>query len=316
MTRAILTCFHKYTPFGGEFYEPIFDFYMQNMVKHKDEFDKLYLLDSTWDIRIVPDFAEVIKVDPSLRYYDAYKKVLPDIKEDLVMLMDDDMVVYKKDRITETFLRLVPSAISGTKYAFDVVSIYDTIGTMKVDLPNGKNKFCPYWFATKKDLLMKYLDVDWSPDAMPYTETLGLLTEAMLKGGARPYEWEEDKSSIYLDGTADTNVSWKRPPGTEDDGRGIDRFEHSKDLGYYHIRAGSTPAYLLATEKYGDKKTYMDYIQNQPKREYLRQLAWYWYMLAETKNMEIDTNPILRDTDVSLPKWMEYYQKFKLFHGL
>ena len=73
------------------------------------------------------------------------------------------------------------------KYKYDVVSIYDTIGTYKTDKLHGKNKFCPYLFATRKELLMKYRDIDWGSN-MPESETLGKLTKAMLDDGLKPYE--------------------------------------------------------------------------------------------------------------------------------
>lgn len=295
MTRAIVVAFHKYTLFGDRYYEPILDFFVQNMKKYKDEYEKIYFVDSTWDIdirKLEGLNAEIVKVDPSLRYYDAYKKVLPDMKEDLVLFMDNDMVVYNEGVIRGTFLKLEPSLNDADTY--DVVSIYDTIGSYETDKLNGKNKMCPYWFATKKDTLMKYLDVDWSPDAMPYTETFGLLTEAMLNDGLKPYEWEEDKSNCLFDEQQDGVLK-------------------GKDLGYYHIRAGSTPAYLLATKFYGNAKTYWDYINNQPRNELLRQCAWYEYMLG-------DISPalllMLVDMKISAEEFYLYFHKFKKYHGL
>ncbi|MEK6882796.1 MAG: hypothetical protein AABY22_24445, partial [Nanoarchaeota archaeon] len=89
----------------------------------------------------------------------------------------------------------------------------------------------------------------------------------MLDDGIKPYEWEEDKSSIYL-----TSEGIKRDP------------EQGKNLGYYHIRAGSTPAVLLAW-KQNDPSKYWDYLNNQPKQEYLRHFAWYWYMDDMVKNL-------------------------------
>ena len=50
MTKAIVTAFHKYTPFGTEYYQPILDFYLKTMKKYKDEYDKVYFVDSNWDI--------------------------------------------------------------------------------------------------------------------------------------------------------------------------------------------------------------------------------------------------------------------------
>ena len=107
MTRAIICAMHKYTPFGSKFYEPILSFFLGQMQKYKDEYDTLYLIDSTWDIspatHHLPPNVIVIKVNPSLRYYDAYKEVLPQIKEDLVLLVDNDMVVYKEGIIKKAF---------------------------------------------------------------------------------------------------------------------------------------------------------------------------------------------------------------------
>lgn len=285
MIRAIVTAWHQYTPFGSEYYKSMFDFYLSQMKKFEKEYDKIYFLDSTWNFteddyeRMKSVKGNIIKVDPSLRYYDAYKKVLPDIQATAVLFTDNDFVIYKPKMIEDAFAFL--------QEGFDVVSIYDTIGTMKVDLPDGKNKFCPYFFATRKETLMKYLDVDWSPDAMPYTETFGLLTEAMLKDKLKPYEYEEDKNAIYYDKTKD----------------------EKKNLGYYHVRSGSVPAYLLATRKYGDINTYWKYLNEQPKKEYLRQCAWYEVMGGEPFL-------IFDDVGIKVEDWEYYMEYFKKFHGL
>ena len=305
MTRAIITAFHKYQPYGEEYYQPIFDFFVRQMSKFKDEYDKIYFIDSTWNFtdddyeKMKSVKGGIIKVDPSLRYYDAYKKVLPQIKEDLVLFMDNDMVVYKPKQISGTFDLLEARTAGGRYNLWDVVSIIDQIGEYKTDKLKNGNKFCPYWFATRKELLMKYLEVEWGPD-MPYCETLGHLTEAMLDDGVKVYEWEEDKSNILFDGSS--TAGW-------------DNF--GKDLGYYHIRAGSTPAYLLATKKYGDIKTYEDYLKNQPKSEYLRQFMWYWYMCSSPWNkVQHDINEFLGDIAINSKQWLEYSLKFKEYHGL
>ena len=284
MTRAILVAFHKYQPFGEEFYEPILDFFIKSMKKYEDEYDKIYFIDSNWNIsneRISSLKAEVLKVNQHLRYYDAYKEVLPQIKEDLVLFMDNDMVVYRKWIIDEVFQKFT---------THDVVSIYDSCGTYKTDKLNGGNKFCPYWFATKKDLLMKYRDVEWGP-GMPEHETLGKLTEVMLNDGIKPYEFKEDKNSIYIDGKQNGDGSF--------------------NLGYYHIRAGSTIAYLLAERGYGNKETYWAYLKKQPEMEYLRQCAWYCYMCGPTFYPQL-----LNDLAIDQATWTKYMAYFLSYHGL
>lgn len=292
MTRAIITCIHAYTPFGSEYYLPLFDNFINQLKKYEKEWDTVYILeDSNWKLpdRGLPEKYKFVSVDVHLRYFDAYKFILPHVKETAILFMDSDMVVYKPQMIEDAFEFL--------KEGYDVVTIYDTIGTMKVDLPDGKNKFCPYWFCTRKETLMKYLDVDWSADSMPYTETFGLLTEAMLKDKLKPYEFEEDKNSIYIDG----------------------RQDDKKNLGYYHIRSGSVPAYLLATKKYGNYDTYVKYLQEQPSQEYHRQMAWYEYMCRETNNekmLKALREEFLSDTRVSIENWDKYYSKFIKYHGL
>jgi hypothetical protein len=308
MNRAIVVAFHRYTPFGFEYYEPILDFYLQQMRKFKDEYEKLYIIDSTWNIELTEerefDKLKIIRVNPSLRYYDAYKDILPKIKEDFVLFMDNDMIVYKSGKIKGTFNLLEGKEYSGEGFTmynqkYDVVSIYDTIGNFTSSKINGKSKFCPYWFATRKELLMKYLDCDWG-DHMPEYETLGKLTQEMLKDNVVCFEWEEDKSNFLF-------------------GEIIEHGENGKNFGYYHIRSGSVPAYLLATRKYGDLKTYEDYMLNQPKTEYLRQFAWYWHMTNVNKkswSLRADIFELLKDINIDEFSWLDYYEKFRNFHGL
>lgn len=282
MTKAVLVTFHQYTPWGDEYYRPLFDLFIKNYREiWGREVDKLYILASNWNVDYADDYT-IIPTDPQLRYFDAYKQVLKEglIKEDLVMFMDNDMVVYREGIVASTFEWLEEDKC-------DVVSIIDEIGTYKTDKLKNGNKFCPYWFAAKKEVLMKYLDVNWGPD-MPYCETLGHLTEAMLKDGLRPIEWMEDKSNCLF--------------SIEDDEKG-------KDLGYYHIRAGSTPAYLLATKHYGDSKTYWDYLKNQPQNEYLRQCAWYEYMGG-------DPTIILLNAGIDMGAWSAYMDRFTEYYGL
>jgi hypothetical protein len=297
MSRAIVVAFHKYQPYGDKYYQPLFDYFIHRLSTLIDEFDKIYFVDSNWNIPLIelvkkfpiPKF-EIIRVDPSLRYYDAYKQVLPQIREDLVLFMDNDMVIYKSGEIQKTFNIL-------TLDQADVVSIYDTIGEKRYPQLNGKSKFCPYWFATRKDILMKYRDCEWGP--VPWGETLSELTDRMLKDKLVPFEWEEDKSNLCFDGGEQNS---------DNTGKG-------KDLGYYHIRAGSVPAVLLAY-KYHDNQKYQDYIKTQPKNEYLRQFAWYLYMLEQTNaSLLPDLAGILDDLGVR-DQFMDYFKKFKAYHGL
>src|SRR3990167_7474118 len=185
-SRCILVNFHLYTPFGKIYYQPMLDFFLKQMREFQDEYDHLYLLDSNWEIdpkEIEGMKATIIRTSPQMRYYDCYRQVIPLIKEDLVFFLDNDSVIWDEGHQ-------------------DVVTIIDEIGEYKTDKLKNGNKFTPYWFATRKELLMKYLDVEWG-DHMPHSETFGLLTEAMLNDDVKVYEWPETKDSIYFDGHKD-----------------------------------------------------------------------------------------------------------------
>lgn len=286
MKRALISCFHAYTKYGTEFYVPILDFFLTQMKKFEDEYDMIYLIeDDNWKIdpaKLEGMKVKIVHVDVNLRYYEAYQEVLPQVEEDLVLFLDDDSVVYQKGIIEAIFDKI------GNVLSPDVVTIIDQIGTYKTNKLSNGNKFCPYLFATPKELLMKYREVYWGSD-MPEHETLGKLTEKMLDDGAKVYEFPEDKSNILFDGTKDG--------------------EHSKDTGFYHVRAGSTVAYLLAEKNYGSDKTYWDYLNNQPKQELLRHCAWYNYMGGLP-------DEILMDLNIDPMEWGSYLHNFEIYYGL
>lgn len=275
-TKAILVSWHCYTPFGRKHYQPMEDYFVATLTRYKDEFDRVYFIDSQWEFKDLPEWITVLQSNPNLRYYDAYKWALQFIKEDKLMLLDNDMVIYKPRIIFEAFEWL-------KKY--DVVSIYDTIGEKHFEKLKGQSKFCPYFFVTETETLKKFVDCEWGP--VPWGETLSELTLKMLEAGLKPKEIEEDKTSFLFEGANQTK---------------------GKDLGYYHIRSGSVPAYLLSHRERGDKQ-YWDYIKNQPQSEYLRQFAWYQIMGGDVSKM-------LEDTKIGVGDWNEYVKNFKIFHGL
>src|SRR3990167_10958427 len=100
MTRCLIVAFHKYTPFGSQYYEPILDFQIQTLKKYEDEYDRIYFIDSNWNIDLdklekADIKGEIIRVNPSLRYYQAYQEVLPTVTEDLVFFLDNDSIIWK-----------------------------------------------------------------------------------------------------------------------------------------------------------------------------------------------------------------------------
>ena len=251
MTKCVVVAFHNYCyTMDHRYFNIIFDYFMANFKKYwYDEVDMLYILDSTWSASYEDPKVSIVKINESIRYYDAYKQFLTHIKEDAVLFMDNDMVVYRKGIVENTFKKL--------EEGYDVVSIYDTCGEYRFDELGGQGKFCPYWFASRVSTLKNFRYVDWGA-GMPKYETIGELTKEMLVKGLKPYEIEEDKT----------------PEG--------------KDLGYYHIRAGSVPAYLLTTKHFGNEEIYWDYLRDSPASEILRQCGWYDRMGGDSSEIRKD----------------------------
>lgn len=293
MKRSILVNFRQYTNFGEEFYQPILDFFMKNMAQYQDEFDELILLPSQWDIPSVRDDwnlpkTRIIQTDPSLRYFDVYKQMVKELDTDEVLFLDNDSIVLEKGVIDGIFKKL--------EEGYRAVSIFDIIGPDRFNELGGQSKVCPYLLAMPRALLSRYTDCEWGPN-MPEHETLGGLTRSLINSGAgyKFYEFPEDKSNILFDGTKDG--------------------EQSKRTGFYHIRAGTTISYLLATKTYGDMETYTKYITEQPRMEILRHLAWFYYMLSSTGS-KIDITDFLKDLNIDLSSWYAYFNAFKKYHNL
>lgn len=303
-SRAIVTAWHQYTPFGSEFYQPMFDFYLKNIEQYRDEFDKLYFINSDWKFPS-GDF-EVIEKERDGHHWTQFKDAIPKIKADKLLFLDDDVIIYRKGVIDNWFKQLD---------TFDACVEFDGAGGLKhvawEKFPEMKDKEAEkigsWYFAVNKELLNKIGDLDMDPHyysdgeyikSLDYyakqgdwTDSFGIFLWQLLDNHAKLYEIEHERSRIYIDGTRTT-------------------FEtKGKDLGYYHVFSGSAPAYLLATEKYGNIDTYKDYLEHQPKNEYLRQAAWYQYMGGNPER-------IVLDAGVELVKWEEYMQKFKDYHGL
>jgi hypothetical protein len=303
----VVMCWHNYVPhLDHKYFNVLYGHFLNELDIWGAEVDRIYLLDSTWDIDRVPAMAKVVKVDPNKRYWEAYEDIIPEL-EGNVLFMDNDMLVHKEGIIKNYFDKLSD---------YGVISIYDTIGPLtelvnqKWPFMGGQTKFCPYFFMSRASILQSipnlklgtihydkgtYIkELDYTTKEGDWGETLGEATIKLLDWGVKPLEVPEDKSSTYIDGHED----------------------NPKRLGYYHIRAGATPAYLLTHRNLGDRKTYDDYIANQPKSELLRQLGWYWYM-NDKNPYKVDPNDILEvvnDCGYNHEDWLKYMDRFISFH--
>lgn len=295
ISKAVCIAYHLYTPQGREFYMPLFNNFTENLKLWKDEFDTLYIIDSLYHFT-EEEKKQVTDIKPNTIFLDReidghhwvqFKWVMPKIKEDAILFLDNDVVIYKKGIVKSWFDKI--------DKGYDFVGSFDGSGTSKETekysflTKSGHKRMGSYYFILTKKLMDKIGDYTFEPLPEEGFDSFGKFTLQMLDTNPKIYEIIDDRSSIYFNGD-------KTP-------------EVGLNLGYYHIRAGSSSAYLLATKKYGDIKTYEDYIKTQPKTEYLRQMAWYVYMSG-------NVDEILNWININPDNWKNYLSEFKEYHGI
>jgi hypothetical protein len=237
------------------------------------------------------------------------------LKEENVMLLDNDFYLYKKGLIKKAFDHL--------KDDKKVVSMFDGSGGMSEVIwerfPYLKGKYLrlspPCIFAKRKLLLnmsfdpMYYQAGTFIPD-LDYTtkegDWLDAFGEAMVKVLREVKEDEiefipNDFSSLLL----------------HDDGRILEDKREEYGCGYYHLR-NSSLGFCLANERLKDKSPNSSYRQRlgiTPGIEGLRLLAWAWLIGERDENFKRAIMGVVEDYGVLAEKWAEYIEKFKDFHS-
>lgn len=304
MTRAICVPFHQYTNFGHDFYQPLWTHFIQSMTKYRNEYDRLYVVDSNWGIPS-GDYT-IIQKQHDGHHWVQFKDALPYVQEDAIFFMDNDVVISKPGVIDSWF-----------RYAdngYDVVSAFDGSGSYNLKLAVQKKfplmkeydsqRIVSYYFLLTRSLLNKIPDIDFDVkeyedgtyiSEIDYTtkedrsDSFGYFTIKMMATNPKIKAIDDDRNSIYFD---------NRNQG-----------EKGKNLGFYHIRAGSSIPYLLSCKHFDHEKTYWEYIDGQPRVEYIRQCAWYKYLGGNPEE-------IVKDSKVGMEVFTDYYKKFMEYHNL
>jgi len=309
------------TPVTTDFFKVGFGYFLQSLNLWGDEYDKVYVLDSSWNFnekeRRALDKATngkgvILETNPNLCYTEAWKAMLPMIEEDKVLFIHDDTMIYKKGFVKKIFDNL-------DKYG--VVSAFETIGTLtdrinkKWPVMRGYSNFASCLFGIKRDLLKPFEDfpfemthhyevgthipeLDYTTVEGDWVETLGRAAIMLLGKGVPVLEVVQDKENLF----------YQTPPAVE----------KNTITEWHHVRYGLAMARMLCNKYHGWPTQYQDDLLPHMVGENVRKMAWYWianqnpyFTIKEKFIFEV-----LADLGVSKESWFEYLTKFKIFHSI
>ncbi len=309
------------TPKTSQFFQVLFGYFLQNLNRWVDEFDRVYLLDSGWHFnsheRDVLDKATnskwvIVETNPNTPYMQAFAENLSLIKEDNVLFMHDDTIIYGKGFVKQIFENLTE---------FDIVSAFEEIGTLTERINNkwpvmkGYSNFASALFGFKLDMLKPFKEfpfeasyqypintyipeLDYKTVEGDWVETLGRASITILGKEAKVLQIPQDKSYLF----------YNTPPSKE----------INIDTDWHHMRYGFAIARMFTNKYYGWPEQYKDDLQPWNLVENLRKLAWFCvanknpYFTVEDKYIW----ELLADAKVEKSLWLDYLDKFKKFHHL
>lgn len=326
MSRAICIPFHRYHPHYGDYYRVWMESLLTGLEIWGKEFDKLYLVDDYWDFNFeeldrlnkLGVKYEIIKRQKDGHHWVQFQTAFPHITEDFVLLLDNDVVIWKEGIVDNWFKH----AESG-----EFVSAFDGSGGLIEpmrkafpELPSNTHRMGTYYMILNKEQLETAKKTDLAPihyktgtfiPQLNYTtvdgdwqDSFGVLTYKIMEKHPKLFVIEDDRSSVYLQ---DKQIN--RDPET------------SKRLGYYHVRNGGHTTNLLSMKFSKDNDSYMHQLNITPERELYRIMAWHNIVGGYKHQDEIDS--IFFDVwykhhkevpDKSI--WQEYLELVKEYHNI
>lgn len=312
MSRAVLVAFHPYVVNrNNDDYWLWWEAWQRNFDKWGHLFDKAYLIDQDWGFSeemLSPKFEIWNTKDmkgPIAHHWDSFAQVIPHITEDSILMMDNDMLIYDAEWMTE-WIKEVET--------FDLSCIFDNSGSIPneelfPDLrPNinrdYRRRIAPYLCFVSRDLLMQ-TSLDFAPrhtgqplfqDSFGYwtTEIMGLSPSVLEIPDVRKFVFwpsvDEPWSSImWLD---DVKYAWSNPSRL------------GMQEGYYHVRNWSLGLSIVNTF-HENRRAYERHKEIVPFAEAVRQLAWV-HLIDPTGDISDRVLPVVEDFGISVSLWKRY----------
>lgn len=331
--RAVVIAWHRYQPHVGESYRVLFENWLKLLPIWAKEVDALYLIDSDMNFdeldrariaQYIPQ-VHILKRELDGHHWVQFKWAIPQIKEQNMLFLDNDVVITQSGIIDGWFKSLEDGNL-------DFVGSFDGSGGMH-DLIVEKypvmklagNRMGSYYFILTQRLLKELKEYTFEPNYFEvgtyipeldhttvegdWLDSFGWFTLKMLaRDGSKMLSIADPRQSIYLQPTA-------LMAGEQDWEINKDP-ENPTNLGYYHLRNGNLANYIITSLEAGNKQDYWRELSSV-KREYLRSLAWFQYMDRHTLNkFQPQIDRLLSDTGVSREKWDEYMSEFIKYHEL
>lgn len=311
MTRALITVFYQYDPRVNNHFKTQGDIFVKLLKKWNDELDRICLVDCGWDFASDIPKVHLFKEERKL-HWDYFNQYIPQMKEDIILIVDPDTLIYDPEIIKKGFDLLENDD-------FNVASILDNSGSFEL-FPANENRdvrkrLAPYLCFIKRDFLMSVADLDFSPVADKY-DSMGKISHQLVNSKKmKLYEFPDDRTTLRMD----EKDHWKRTKDTWLDGTNFNWSKptyKSNDLGYYHVRNSSVGLSMLNEFKH-DQEAYQRRKKITPFSEVIRLLAWQWvYDKAAGRIQEWQPafEPVLRDYKVRWDDWLNYLGELKNYH--
>lgn len=308
MTKAVVLVFFQYFPRVDKQYKTQGKVFMNQVKKWADQIDHFYLANGGWEFDWLPENTTIHNED--MRSHTYYLNTMTEmVKEDSVLYLDPDILVYDPDVIKRGF-----EALEGE---YDVAGILDNSASVPLENEfdlfkanenrGARRRFTPYMTFIKSNLI-RGLDFDWVDGKY---DSMGLLTHEVMKKGINYFEFEDDRNTLRID------ENWQFSKDTWLDGapyKWSTPHDKQKDLGYYHVRNSSVGLSMLKEFK-TDRPAYERRKSTMPFSEIMRLLSWQkLYDEAVNENWDDEYRPVLEDLSVPITVWYKYLDQLREYY--
>lgn len=309
MKTAAIVPFFRYEPVFENNYNLLFEYFKLHSDRWLKYVDKLYVIDSGCSLgHVSTDKVEIIE-RPPLSHWQNMNEAIRAVKEDVVLLLDSDMIIYDPEFVGESITHFENANLDG-------YGIFDNSGSKSLDefpiMRENENRaerkrFAPYLFFLRKSALRP--DFDFTPTpGKDWTDSMGQITYDLLADGKNIGELPDDRSNIILndDGTI-SSTQW-----LDGANKKWSRVENPR-YGYYHVRNWGGSLNVI-NNYYLDKDKFWRTVDVMPKWEMFRLMAWFQIMAERTGLYSTLISPIIEEFHMA-PTWINYLFKFKEYHS-
>lgn len=261
MTKALVIPFFHYNGTSKETSLALFNWNYANYIKkYKHLFDKVYIIDSGEFIPQTDDLVIIKK--PRQSHWQNLNEVIREIKEDVFVIIDSDMVVYDNKVFENIFNELK---------THHIVSILDNSGNLnhkpleQNDNRDKMNRLCPYLFACQTSYF-RLIDFDFTPQpAEGYIDSMSKITDQLFSMKPRFLELPDDRWTLYYNNGDFNWFNFSMNPNK--------KWYNKQNLGYYHLR-NMGGALFMYDSFIKQNEAWDKIVEITPTDELIRLLSW------------------------------------------